>query len=143
MVEPEVTLESYTLLRSDRAVSRRGGDVALYVKPLRLRIDATRPCDQMEGFQISIPSRHFTVFTKAHAQQNQMTILFCVLFEQWHDSTLKTSACPPCQLADAIMFFGKRFFQQITQYCRRGVPAPSSNVTHSIQDRSLAIHPRP
>ncbi len=30
--EPEVTLDGYTLFRSDRAVPRRGGGVALYVK---------------------------------------------------------------------------------------------------------------
>ncbi len=45
MQNENVSLDSKTLFRSDRAVPRRGGGVALYVKsllmPTRLEIDAT------------------------------------------------------------------------------------------------------
>ncbi len=37
----------------------------------------------------------------------------------------------------------KLVIQHITHCCRRGVPAPSSSVTHSLQDRSIAIHSLP
>ncbi len=64
-VQPEVTLDGYTLFRSDRAEHPRGGGVALYVKsllmPTHLAIDATNPCVEMVGCQFSLPSRHITV----------------------------------------------------------------------------------
>ncbi len=51
--QPEVTFEGCTLFRSDRAVPRRGGGVALYVKsllmPARLVIDATSPRVETAG----------------------------------------------------------------------------------------------
>ncbi len=63
--KPEVTLDSYTLFRSDRAVPRRGGGVALYGKsllmPTRLAINAISPCVEMVGCQFSLPSRHIAV----------------------------------------------------------------------------------
>ncbi len=49
----------------DRAVPRRGGGVALYVKsllmPTRLAIDAASSCVEMVGCQIFLPSCHITV----------------------------------------------------------------------------------
>ncbi len=57
-------VDGYTLFRSDSAVPRRGGGVALYVKyllmPTHLAIDATSQCVEIVGCQFSLPSRHIT-----------------------------------------------------------------------------------
>ncbi len=60
--EPKVTLDSYTLFRSDRAVPRRGGGVALYANFSTAHSSCDR-CDKSKrwkGCQFSLASRHIT-----------------------------------------------------------------------------------
>ncbi len=124
---------------------RRGGGVALYEKsllmPTLLEIDATRPCVEILGRQFSLPSRHITVLLVCNSPS---------LTESDDDIVLRVLR-RVARLHGECLILGdfntphinwlnlQLIFQQITHRCRRRVPAPSRNVTHSMKDRPIGV----